>query len=396
MVVVRGNLIPRYLIGSLVVFTIIALIALAPYFKIHGIVTLGLIPSLTLIAMLMDIKTVHINNREFLSFVLIFISALCSVLYVINYDFFIDNLTSLLGALMAAYISLGINKNRDYTAYFHYGFIIAALILIGIMYLNGNFSFTDFANRVDYRDRFLLNANAYSYFTYFANFSLLYLYERHKSFFIKVSLFVFPILFLIISFVTQSRSGLLMILLINSIYWIFINKPNSTNGLKRLLRRLIIFVSLMILAIQFLRVYQNSRIKSRVESSISQGDARGLLLQESLSVFGDHPIFGVGLGQLPLLTSSKQFSHNSYVEILAEQGIIGGIFLLILFFIPFLKSYSLFKRDTANPILKLNLLFFVTFLIYNNFYPFYKFPFSMMYFFLIISIQNKPHSTNSL
>src|SRR5690606_37137661 len=166
-------------------------------------------------------------------------------------------------------------------------------------------------------------------------------------------------------------------------------KKNRTNSILNLLRKLLTFSILIVLSLYFLNIYQNSRIKNRVDTSINQGDARGSLIEQSLNVFYENPIIGVGLGQLPLYTKKGQFSHNSYVEILAEQGIIGGIFLFMLFFIPLKKSLQLFKCFPKNPIFRLNLLFFVSFYIFNNIYPFYKFPFSMMYFFLMISYQNK-------
>jgi O-antigen ligase len=172
------------------------------------------------------------------------------------------------------------------------------------------------------------------------------------------------------------------------VYWFLIHKPEKPNALKRMARRIVLIVAFALFAFQFVRVYENSRIKNRVESYISEGDARGLLITESLDTFANHPILGVGLGQLPLFTSSQQFSHNSYVEVLAEQGIIGGLFLFFLFFIPLKKSYRLFRLYRSNSLMQINLLFFLTFLLYNNFYPFYKFTYSMMYFFLIISIQN--------
>jgi len=254
--------------------------------------------------------------------------------------------------------------------------------------MNVNFSISNFATDINYRDRFLLNANAYSYFSFFANISLFYLHQRHKTALLTVLLFLMPILFIVISFVTQSRSGLVMIILINLIYWLFIAKKYNINPFLKLLRKLLTVSILIVLTLNFLNIYQNSRIKNRVDTSLNQGDARGSLIQQSLDVFYENPIVGVGLGQLPLYNNIGQFSHNSYVEILAEQGIIGGIFLFMLFFIPLKKSFQLFRRFPKNSIIRLNLLFFISFYIFNNVYPFYKFPFSMMYFFLIISYQN--------
>lgn len=380
-------------LGLFVTISIVCLIALGPYLKIQSLVTTGLIPLLFVFAFIMDVKTIHKNNDEFIWLLFILIGGLMTVFYYINYEAFYGSLYTLLGTVLAAYISIGLNKTRDYTTFFHIGYILGILILITVMYLKGNFSFSDFATKVDYRDRFLLNANAYSYFSFFANISLFYLHQRYKSTLITSSLILLPPLFVMISFVTESRSGLLIIILINLIYWLFIAKMDQSNPVIKLGRKLIVIFVIVLFSIKVIDIYENSRIKNRVDTSLNRGDSRGTLISQSLDNFYSHPIIGVGLGQLPLYNSMGQFSHNSYVEILAEQGIIGGVFLFMLFYVPIKKSIQLYKLYPANPFIKLNLLFFVSFYLFNNIYPFYKFPFSMMYFFLIISIQNNINST---
>lgn len=375
-------------LGLFVIVTIVCLIALGPYLKIQSLVTTRLIPLLFVISILLDAKTLHKNNTEFLWLLLILIGGLMTVFYYLNYDVFFNSIYTLLGTVMAAYISIGLNKNRDYTTYFHIGYVLSILILIAIMYINGNFSFSNFATKIDYRDRFLLNANAYSYFSFFANISLFYLHQRYKSKLLTISLILLPLLFIIISFVTQSRSGLLIVIFINLIYWLFIAKIDQTNPAINIGRKLIVIIAIVLISIKIIDIYENSRIKSRVDTSLNQGDSREKLIKESLDNFYKHPIIGVGLGQLTLYNEMGQFSHNTYVEILAEQGIIGGFFLFMLFYVPIRKSVRLFRLHPSNPIIKLNLLFFISFYLFNNIYPFYKFPFSMMYFFLIISVQN--------
>ena len=379
------------LIGTLVTVTIICLIAIGPYFRIQNIVTNGLIPGLFLLAFFYDARSFHQNNSEFIWLLLIFVGGLTSIFYYRYYDAYVTNLSIFFGAVLSAYIPVGLNKKKDYGLYFHIGYIIAALLLIGIMYNNGNFSFSNFASKVDYRNRFMLNANMYSYMSFFANFSLFFLHQRYQSKLITILLLVLPILFLIISFVTQSRQGLILISLVNIVYWLFINVPRNNNSLKKTFRKIIIITALIGLSVKFVDVYQNSRIKNRIEGT-TERDSRGSLIANSIEVFTMYPILGVGLGQLPLLNKIGQFSHNSYVEILAEQGIIGGIMLLMLFGIPLKKCMTLFRHKPDDPYIRLLLLFFISFYFYNNIYVFYKFPFSMMYFFLVISMQNKLYS----
>ncbi|RKR07186.1 O-antigen ligase [Maribacter vaceletii] len=374
-------------IGLLIITTIIFLLSFGPYLGLHKLTTLCLIPLLFIIALKHDLKTITENKREFLLILLILIISVSTAFYYISYSDFTSGLNRLLGAVLISFVPIALNNRQDYTTYFHLGYLLATISLIVIMYLNGNFGFTNFASKVDYRDRFLLNANAYSYYSFLANFSLFYLYQKYKNWFVQLLLIVIPILFLIISFVTQSRSGLLLIILINVCFWLFINKAQNPTKVQKITRNLGIAVVFIFISIQFVKTYENSRIKNRVDSTTTRVDARELLIIDSIDAFSKHPIFGVGLDQLPYYTRFGQYSHNSYIEIIAEQGIFGGVLLILLFGFPLRQSWLLLVKHPKNNVIKLNFLFFITFYIFNNFYPFYKYAFSMLYFFLVISIQ---------
>ncbi len=375
-------------LGYLIIIVIIALNAFGPYLGLQQVVTFGLLPLLALIAIILDKNTLNKRSFEILVFFLFIVVSLLSAYYVINYVDLVSSFRILLATIVAAYIPIGINKNDSYENYFHIGFIASIMILVIVMYINGNISLTDFAT-AGKRDRFLLNANTYSYLSYFANISLFYLYLRRKSFWLLLLLLILPLIFILVSFATQSRSGILFILLINLCFWLFINKNTNQNQLAKFFKFLFIVIVLVLLGRIFASTYQNSQIKNRVDQGTTAEDSREVLAREALNVFYDNPFFGVGLGQFPRYSGLGQFSHNSYTEILAEHGIIGGFLILLLFGVPLVKSWQSLRKNWSSPILRLNLLFLVTFLLYNNAYVFYKSPFSMMYFFLIISIQNK-------
>ena len=198
-----------------------------------------------------------------------------------------------------------------------------------------------------------------------------------------------PLLFLVIAFTTQSRAGLLLIILINAVFWLFVNRNANISKLKKLIRGIVIAVALLFTSLQLVKIYQGSRIQNRVVQTSNAKDSREILFKEGLETFTNNPIFGVGLGQFPFYSKYHLFTHNSYTEILAEQGILGAVLLFSLFLIPTYHSYINFKRDPKNPIYRFYLLFFIVFILYNNAYVFYKFPFSMMYFFLIICLQKR-------
>jgi O-antigen ligase len=85
------------------------------------------------------------------------------------------------------------------------------------------------------------------------------------------------------------------------------------------------------------------RFASYKTLEVSEG-ARAEMLRGSWHIFLDHPIAGTGLGTLqevfPLYETLYtglivNHSHNDYVEVLAEMGVIGGLccaaFLILLF-----------------------------------------------------------------
>tara|TARA_R110000744_G_scaffold155224_9_gene270458 strand:- start:17520 stop:18698 length:1179 start_codon:yes stop_codon:yes gene_type:complete len=376
----------KTLLGIFIIFVIVFLNALGPFFQLQQIATMGLLPILAGIAFLYDGKSIHTKNKEFIIFLMILLLSFTTIYYFKGFDEFTTTLSSLFGAVVAAYIAIGLTKKVDFSLFFHIGYIFSILTLFIIMIINGNIS-ANFASAIDFRDRFMLNANAYSYFCIFANFSLFYLYLKFKNKLLFISTLILPLLFLVIAFTTQSRAGLLLITTINICFWLFINKPINPSKFRKITRKFVIILALIILGFQFLKIYQGSRIQNRVTQTANKKDSREILIEEGIEVFIQNPILGVGLGQFPFYSKYRLFTHNSYTEILAEQGVIGGILLFTFYLIPTFKSIKNYRSDKNNPLYKFYLLFFITFLIYNNFYVFYKFPFSMMYFFLIISLQ---------
>ncbi|WP_036153543.1 O-antigen ligase family protein [Maribacter forsetii] len=377
---------PKLVLGVFIILVIVFLNALGPYFQQQQIATLGLLPMLAGVAFLYDAKKFHSNKKEFFIFLFLFFLSLITVYYYKGYDEYITSLSLLFGAVIAGYTAIGLNKKTDFSHFFHIGYILSIIFLFFIMIIKGNIS-SNFASAIAYRDRFMLNANAYSYFCVFANFSLFHLYLKNKNKLLLGMLIILPLLFLVIAFTTQSRAGLLLITIINICFWLFVNKPNNPSKLTKLIRKLTIASVMVLLTFQFIKVYEGSRIQNRVAKKENTQDSRELLIEEGIEVFKQYPILGVGLGQFPLYSKYGLFTHNSYTEILAEQGIIGGMLLIMLFLIPLFKSYKNYKQDKNNEYYKFYLLFFTIFLIYNNFYVFYKFPFSMMYFFLMVTLQ---------
>ena len=81
----------------------------------------------------------------------------------------------------------------------------------------------------------------------------------------------------------------------------------------------------------FVRI--ESLVRGNIEGSDDRGslDARSQLLKESIWLTIQHPIFGVGPGNFPVVTQGWRVAHNTYTELSAEGGLPAlGLFLAML------------------------------------------------------------------
>jgi len=94
--------------------------------------------------------------------------------------------------------------------------------------------------------------------------------------------------------------------------------------------------------------------RERVEFFLSFGQIlddsaleRRLVATSAWEQFSENPIFGYGLGASALSTIAG--THNMYLALLVEQGIVGGALYCILVLLVFGKGYRLIRgrKDTA-------------------------------------------------
>ena len=83
-------------------------------------------------------------------------------------------------------------------------------------------------------------------------------------------------------------------------------------------------------------------VEAHAQSSV---EAREALLKESLKLMVQHPIFGVGAGNFPVITKEWRVAHNTYTEIGAE----GGVPALILFVLLLVMSLRKIRQTRMLP-----------------------------------------------
>ena len=382
------------IVKSFILFLVISLAGLSAIYGYQRIITFGFIPLLLLISLSLNRYTFNsfknIYSRYFLGLIAL---SILLILISINLETAFQNVISLLGVYLTILLTIELlnYKRLLFLEIFLLSFVIAFLMLAGyVFFVVGKNKILLDAVYID-RSQFDLNANTYSYFSFFANIALFYLIQvTPRKIYIFLS-FACLVLGVYISFVTVSRSGMVFTLLIGSAYWLFIFNKVRINPVVRFLIVLLVTTYGLIYVYG---IYSNSFLKLRVDTYTESRDPRQRLAEEAINVFMDHPFTGVGPGQFYLYAFNRSsFSHNSYTEIAANMGIVGIILIVALFFKPLIRELGSGGRKKFDISLKkLNILFFTAFILINNIYVFYLTTYGMMFFFIVLVIQKNKAS----
>lgn len=292
-------------------------------------------------------------------------------------------LKQLLGTMLLCYIYATIIKNEKTAPFLYITYII--LFLGACIYAQRNIlGEMDSGNsRLDDEN---LNANTLAYFLFYMTFAI---YELKRFMNHKVLKITFDILFLLIipiSFVvailTASRQVfIIQIPLIVILLYLRYLKHSSMK------MKLVFFSVGALCAMMFLpdllSIYDDSYLKSRNEISIKD-DNRIRLMKEALDIGANNFILGVGPGNFVYYSSTGNFSHNVYLELFANHGIIGLIlyaWMMLLFVVRQFRRY-LQCRDKQYLVF---LTFGVFYIIDGVFYVFYPHLWLMGAFILVAS-----------
>ena len=377
------------ILQALILFLIISLSGLSTIYGYQRFVTFIFIPIVLFTGFSLNQFSLQ-SVRNFYSrcFLIIIIWGLLLIPFSINIETAFINLQKLLGVYFTILITiefLYFQKNI-FLEIFLLSFVLAFFIIAFYILLGPDGGIEITSSYID-RSQFDLNANTYSYFSYFGNMALFYLILLTKRRVYIVLSIICLFLGVYISFVTASRSGILFTLIIGIIFYLFISPTLRKSNFLRFGTAILMFsfgIS------YFSSIYNNSYLRTRVENSIESGDLRETLTLDAINVFIDHPFTGVGPGQFYLFSVNKiSFSHNSYTEMAANMGIIGIILLLILYIKPLWKEVKSYSYKMEKDLSRLNILFFSSFVLINNIYVFYLTTYGMIFLFIVIMIQKR-------
>lgn len=372
------------ILSLLLLFLIISLMGLSKSFGYQQIITFGLIP-------FMFFYLNHKNNYRFYFFknpsVKAFIGIFLWSLLLIFNSFYLEaafnNIIQLVGVLISGAVLIEtVNYKKELVPWILLCFIIGFYISIYLMLSKLGAEASVSSKWID-RSQYDLNANKYSYFSFLANFSAYALIEiTRKKTFIWISILT-TLLGIYASFYTASRSGMGITALVAVIYWVFVYKPQTKR--KYLFLKTVIVLTVLFTVFQKLYdVYEYSYLAQRVNEASLKEDGRAYIAKDAANVFIEHPFLGVGPAQFAFNASYHKgsYSHNSYLEAASNLGFLGLLLVLYLFGKPLFTSLKYRKSSTGKTLF----LFFLVFLIYNNFYVFYWSAIEMMFFFFMTEL----------
>lgn len=198
--------------------------------------------------------------------------------------------------------------------------------------------------------------NSLSFMTAFVvPFTLVWILQKPYS--IKSIRTLVTLITLIGAILIQSR-GLYILLIYYCINIIIRNKIN----MKGIGKFFIITILLLLIISQFAPTYLISDLQYRAKSILfvfddnyrnsndtsSSISHRSSLMNKGFNMFKENPFIGAGLGSFVFYEDDAFISHNDYVLVLSEQGIIGFLIFVLLIY-KFLKvSYEGYKHDKDN------------------------------------------------
>lgn len=185
------------------------------------------------------------------------------------------------------------------------------------------------------------------YITIFVGISALNLVVKKEH---KIANITFLVISIIALFITGKRGLLIFSVISIALIYIYIAFKDEKNILKYIVMILIV-VSIGYIAV--INIPQTQVIIDKIQVLNENKDAlngRDKLWKESIEVFVNNPLMGIGIGAIKEVIG--EYSHNSYIQILAETGIVGAIIyvlaILTSVFITIRKASLILKKENLE------------------------------------------------
>lgn len=261
-----------------------------------------------------------------------------------------DNITlniPYIGAILFYVTTVGLLRDFPQTHYKVSSVYILASGVVSVIYLL--FLQTPFAPESNGRV-FFMGENPNSYSTRMAlsiTMTLFLIPETRKKYLRYIYLALLPSQ-LIVTYMSGSRGAILMLGLAFLVFLFYQRTRSTEKAISSILLLGLILISGGILV--FSNEISDISTAERMLSLFESGDeGRKSLWKETLSIFADNPIIGVGpngfANEMMLRYEEVRDAHNIFVFLLASSGIL-GTFCFLAFFVPLTKD--VLKRGASD------------------------------------------------
>lgn len=302
-------------------------------------------------------------------------------------------LHQLMGVVLLSYIFAANTKDPKSVKLWYFVFIM--LLINCWIYARSHIIMSGVSMMGDERmhDR-TLDANTFSYYTAFCTF-IIYMYgDMTENIRTKKWLYWAFILMIPVSFVTALLTASRQILIVQIpfclmlLYFRYLFHQSSSR------RSWFIFAAILlvvVLAPYVMNTYENSYLYERNQIDLDE-DSRTKLMIDAYEVGLKYFPWGVGTGNYVEYSYNKHFSHNTYLELWANLGIVGlGIFILMLY--RFIKSQYKRYKATLDQTFLVFMTFGIIFCLQNLFFSFYT-GLWLMGFFILVATHSETYYKN--
>ena len=284
-----------------------------------------------------------------LLFILLFLYISTSLFYGLEKNYVSYLLVFVAESIPAAYIGIRLSKSSsiEKTNELLPFFVIPTTLLIGTVGIHyaimGELanSRSDESAGLGYQSLSYLMAFSYSYSCYFQ-----FIKKGRKGlfwFFLRCAMAILIPYTVIICLTAGGRGGFVFIVAISLFLFYHYIKSSKERRIKALAVATILIMLIVYLIGQF-NVMESAGMM-RVMDKMTEDNTRMMLYQKAYNAFLESPIIGNGVGSIWWTVGF--FSHNMFMDILAEMGVIGGFFFLCIIVNTIWKLMILSK---AHPI----------------------------------------------
>lgn len=320
-------------------------------------------------------------NKYFSLLVLLYIWIFISVIWATDVSVAMRQMRQILGSFILCYIFAVKARNERNMVWLY---LVYFLILTSAWYYAYNNIFSMIELGEDRVGDSKLNSNTLAYFTFYFTFASYMLGEIiHSHFWKRLMQWIF-ILAIPLSFYTAIFTASRQVLIIQIPLIIILLYIRYLKG-KRVSRSMLFIFALVIFSLivapSVVDTYNDSYLSSRSEVNI-EDDSRTKLAKDAFQVGLEYFPFGVGPGNYMVHSYNKHFSHNTYLELWANEGIIGLIIYLSILTIFIKRQWKRYKRLKDDVFLSFA-VFGLFFAIDGFFYSFYEHLWLIGFFILV-------------